>query len=455
MSQRDGGLDGPLRWCFLSVVAYSVVCCCVRRVILFFICELTILDKMSSFSSSPSIDGTAMDGGSPTVSQERSVVGTARAQSPRTPTSRVGTARAPSPWRTPQRSSHSSKSPSSTASFATPPSVSSGVHVSPLVFGPPPRAVVIDVQAAQDQLFIREELGKPENTRKAIAPKVAEWRSYIDHVDPPPVRDHPANASRYVPTKANTYQFLLYQALRPKRKQGGKRKKREEEEGGDGEDSRGFDVNEYNSLMEQYSSGNGEALLTNPTNPIGVKLFDHYKMALQFVHSYYIQQRVSEESIFDPFIWGRDHKTLANIVKNRRLEISSAAFDEKMGTDATPYTQIDLLPKIEQSLWTMGKRLPRSQLAALRNRHAFLMTTAGILRFESLATRNLSEVFSFTWKGSRDVHDILITMYQLPEGKFLSVLFCCLSSWSHLCGLPFVAGEQVRLIRVFICLDVP
>jgi hypothetical protein len=424
-------------------------------VIIFFFCELTILDEMSSFSSSPSLDGTA-DDGSPTVSQQWSVVGTARAQSPRarTRTSRVGTAHAPSPWRTPQRSS------SSTESSIPAPSVSSGVHISPIVFGPPPPAVVIDVQAAQDQLFFREELGKPENTRKAIAPKVLEWRSYIDHVNPPPVRDHPANASRYVPTKANTYQFLLYQALRPKRRQGGKRKKRHEEEGGDGEDSGGFDANEYNSLMEQYASGNGESLLTNPTNPIGVKLFDHYKMALQFVHSYYIQQRVSEESIFDPFIWGRDHKTLANIVKNRRLEISSAAFDEKMGTDATPYTQIDLLPKIKQSLWTMGKRLPRSQLAALRNRHAFLMTTAGILRFESLATRNISKVFSFTWKGSRDVHDILITMYQLPEGKFffLSVLFCCLSfvspSLSSLV-LACTGGEQVRLIREFICLVVP
>jgi hypothetical protein len=77
----------------------------------------------------------------------------------------------------------------------------------------------------------------------------------------------------------------------------------------------------------------------------GVKLFDHYKMALQYIHGYYIQQRVSEECLFDLHIWSCDHKTLAHVVKGRCLEISTAAFHEKMGTDATPYTQIDLIPK--------------------------------------------------------------------------------------------------------------
>ena len=92
-----------------------------------------------------------------------------------------------------------------------------------------------------------------------------------------------------------------------------------------------------------------------------------------------------------------------------------------MGSEATPYTQIDLIPKIEEALWRLGKRGLRSQLASLRNRHAFLMTTCGILRFESLSKRELSDVFSFTWHTKRDVHDLLITMFQIPEeGKL-----CC------------------------------
>jgi hypothetical protein len=81
-----------------------------------------------------------------------------------------------------------------------------------------------------------------------------------------------------------------------------------------------------------------------------------YKMALhQFVHSCYVQQRgVSEESIFNPFIWGWDHKTLAKIVKNRCLEISSTSFDKKMGTNATPNTQNYLLPKLSSLFGQWG-----------------------------------------------------------------------------------------------------
>jgi hypothetical protein len=328
--------------------------------------------------------------------------------------------------------------------------LSSGAPVGPIEeFRPLP--VDIDVRAAQDMLFMREEQDRPANTRKAVVPKVREWEAFINHTCPS-IGDHPDNNRRYIPNKDNTYKFLLYQALRQKRKQGGKRKRLGEQEDGDG----GFDAHEYNNLMTQYSAGDGESLLKNPSNPIGVKMFDHYKMALQFIHGFYIQQRVSEESLFDPHIWSRDHKTLANIVKGRRLEISTAAFHEKMGTDATPYTQIDLIPKIEHSLWTMGSGLPRSQLAALRNRHAFLMTTAGILRFESLATRNLSEVFSFQWKGSRDVHDLMITMYQLPEGNWEFVFFVVICFSSH---SPFVSVvscfPQAKLTREFICLVEP
>jgi hypothetical protein len=402
-------------------------------------------EMSSSSMSSPAAGGT----GSRARRSHTSVVGTARAQSPRA-ISRVGTAREPSPGSPP---------PSSVSYFSADtsvlPSLSSGAPVGPIEeFRPLP--VDIDVRAAQDMLFMREEQDRPANTRKAVVPKVREWEAFINHTCPS-IGDHPDNNRRYIPNKDNTYKFLLYQALRQKRKQGGKRKRSGEQEDGDG----GFDAHEYNNIMTQYSAGDGESLLKNPSNPIGVKMFDHYKMALQFIHGFYIQQRVSEESLFDPHIWSRDHKTLANIVKGRRLEISTAAFHEKMGTDATPYTQIDLIPKIEHSLWTMGSGLPRSQLAALRNRHAFLMTTAGILRFESLATRNLSEVFSFQWKGSRDVHDLMITMYQLPEGKWEFVLFVvvCFSSHSLCTVSPFVSVvscfPQAKLTREFICLVEP
>jgi hypothetical protein len=301
---------------------------------------------------------------------------------------------------------------------------------------------------------MREEMDKPVNTRKAVEPKVQEWQSFIDHIDRPVDGNPEHNIRRYIPNKDNSYKFLLYQALRQKGKQGGnKRKRLAEGEGGGG----GFDPLEYNRVMSEYLDENSESLLKNPLNPIGWKAFDHYKMALQQLHGFYIQQRHCEESLFELAVWGRDHKTLSNIVKNRRREIATAEFQEKMGTDATPYTQLDLIPRIEESLWNMGRRIARAQLAALRNRHAFLMTAAGVLRFESLATRNLSELFSFTWKGSRDVHDLLITMFQLPEGKFslsLSFLFCRTSDLLSVFSIV-IPSTQVRLIRVCIYLVVP
>jgi hypothetical protein len=54
----------------------------------------------------------------------------------------------------------------------------------------------------------------------------------------------------------------------------------------------------------------------------------------------------------------------------------------------------------------MGKPLPRSQLAALRNRHAFLMTTVGILRFETwLPITVLLCYFSCSFTGANPVID--------------------------------------------------
>jgi hypothetical protein len=97
--------------------------------------------------------------------------------------------------------------------------------------------------------------------------------------------------------KANTYQFLLYQALLPKRKQGGKRKRREEAEGGDGEDSGGFDANKYNALMEQYSSGNKGIhlfscamrhidVLLSPIGALAMYLYIRFKMSKEFDSSF-------------------------------------------------------------------------------------------------------------------------------------------------------------------------
>ena len=95
-------------------------------------------------------------------------------------------------------------------------------------------------------------------------------------------------------------------------------------------------------------------------------------------------------------------------------------------------------------------------MAALRSRHAFLMKFAGIVRYESLHERNLSDLYSFTWKADKDIHRFLVTMFQLPSGKLvvgcvLWFLFSLFSNPFH----PFVLHAQVRPIMVYIFLGEP
>jgi hypothetical protein len=364
-----------------------------------FSCLFRISSSMSAPPSPPeggSVVGSARDHGSRTPSP--TLVGRAREQGPG-----VGTP-----------SSQESSSPSS----------SSGSEDSPAA---PVLPAIVNTAGLQNVLYQKTQQDRPANTKKAVNPKIQEWERYCDHVFPD------LGNEKYIPTKDNTYMFMLYQCLRSKRTQGGKqgggkkkgkrsRKSREEqveeEDAVEPKIDRGFKADEYDVIMAAHTAGGGEALLANPPDPIGYKMFLHYKLALQHLYSHYIQLRAVEENVFEPTIWGRDHVTLGNVVKNRKHEIATALYTEKMGGDATPYTQVDLIPKIEESFWRRGRRLDRSQLAALRNRHAFLMTTCGILRFESLAKRNLLEIFCFKFKGNRDPHECLITMFQLPDGKY-------------------------------------
>jgi hypothetical protein len=361
-------------------------------------------------------------------SSRRSVVGNARAQSPRA-TSSFQSTRSPSPGL--ELLVHRSPGEDGSASppSASPPSSECGSvlgsHGSSI---PPPPAGPFNEHVARDMLYQKLEIDRPLNTKKAVQPKMKEWEKYIDHTYTPAEGDR--SGAQYLPTKENTYKFMLYQALRGQRKKGGKRKRNDRMVEDDDEEEallslgRGFNGAEYDLIISQFDLGSNDAhaLLSNPSNPIGVKMFQHYKLALLHLHHHYVQRRVCEDLPFEPFIWGRDHVALAKVVKNRRHKISIARYEEKMTSDATPYTQVDLIPKVEEALWRLGKKTMRSQLAALRNRHAFLMTTCGIMRFENLAKRELSDVFSFTWRSRRDVHDLLITMFQIAEGKVVVVL---------------------------------
>lgn len=368
----------------------------------------------------------------------RSVVGSARAGHPRTRTG-VGNASDHSPRSQLMAFSSSSRSGGGPASVQegslagtpTPPTPTGTTATSSPDGGVP---AVVERRHVFLQSFLQTYTlqNRPRNTRLAIDPKIREWESFCNHVYPELPEDQ-----RFLLNHENSYKFLLYQAFRPKKPQGGKKRSRavveEEDDEEEAQESplvvsrgEGFNPCMYDSVMEQFADHNTIQLdsdLPHPENPVGFDTVNTYKAALITIHDVQKTNGQVERLPFSHAVWHNDHANLMGIVRQRKLKVSVSRFEEKMTKEGTPYTLVEKVPQIESILWSMGLgTAARSQFAALRSRHAFLMSYAGIMRYESLHERRISELYSFHWRNDQDVHDILITMFQLPSGKF-SLLF--------------------------------
>ena len=64
---------------------------------------------------------------------------------------------------------------------------------------------------------------RPDNTKRAINPKVREWVTFCNYV-----YGEIPEETRYTLNSDNTYKFMLYQAILPKKAQGGKKRGRVE-----------------------------------------------------------------------------------------------------------------------------------------------------------------------------------------------------------------------------------
>ena len=126
-----------------------------------------------------------------------------------------------------------------------------------------------------------------------------------------------------------------------------------------GSQGEGFNGNEYDRIMAAYadqrilSLAGDVAALKHPNNPLGFRQFASYKGALLSLHRMQVAQILVANAPFES-IWGNHHVCLMNLIRQRKHDVSVARFEEKMGTDATPYTQVDLISRIEEFLWKMG-----------------------------------------------------------------------------------------------------
>ena len=208
---------------------------------------------------------------------------------------------------------------------------------------------------------------RPVNTKLAINPKIREWEAFCNHVYP-----EVEESKRFLINHDNSYKFILYQAFRPKKDTGGVKKRRrgeaEELEDDDEEADMflsrgglvyGFSPSTYDGVMEKFSDQNVQSLmnieaLPHPPNPVGYSQVNTYKAALFTIHNIQKASGKLERQTFSSAIWGHEHEIILSIVKQRKGKVATARFDEKMVKEATPYTLVELIPNIENALWSLG-----------------------------------------------------------------------------------------------------
>ena len=221
---------------------------------------------------------------------------------------------------------------------------------------PPPD----QLSRVQEAIHHAYQQSRPINTQKAYRPKVKEWEQFCNHV-----YGHLPDNKRFLLNRENTYKFILFQAMRPKKAVGGggvKKKKlketrrkndelEEEEEQDDDIDidddasseegipqvgvvstrGEGFNPTRYDAVMSQFTDHNifveGREV-RHPENPVGYQQVNTYKAALMSIHQLQVSCKLLD-CPFDPNIWSLDHKYLMELIKGRKQQVADARCNER------------------------------------------------------------------------------------------------------------------------------
>jgi hypothetical protein len=179
---------------------------------------------------------------------------------------------------------------------------------------------------------------RPVNTKRAIDPKIREWEAYCNYVYPKvPEQD------RYTLNSDNSYKFMLYQAMRPKKPQGGTKRSIEELEGVEDDKEEmaevsvsrgsrgaiGFSHSTYDTVMDRFADRNINLLntgedLPHPDYPLGFSQVNTYKASLITIYELQKTSGVLPELPFAHTIWQHDHQCLMALVKGRKQKAATA-----------------------------------------------------------------------------------------------------------------------------------
>jgi hypothetical protein len=280
-----------------------------------------------------------------------------------------------------------------------------------------------------------------DNTKKAYAPKVNEFKGFCDHC-----YGFLAESMRYTVDPERLYRFLFYHVFREKKEALGR--KRGESAAFDPEDYDRVLVT-YSGLLSTLSVTVGEGVSTenvpDPQKPLGYDQINTYRSA---VKGYWGQQyelnanRLKwDEEINTPSV-----KKLMSIVKGRKKRVKKQSYAEKVEAEASPFHAYHQIGNVERSYWLQGCSsgsepavCPRKTFASLRNRYNFLMNFTAILRNESITIAELSDCRHFDVQRKEDHDPMVVFLLTIGTGKTIKG------------EAPSQYGRATRHMDVFQC----
>lgn len=235
-----------------------------------------------------------------------------------------------------------------------------------------------------------------DNTQKAYAPKVLEFKAFCDHQ----YSFLPPDISRYTVTSEKLYRFLFYHVFREKYTRN--------------RQTTGFDRTDYDRVTNTYSNlfnlleRNPEGTITgmrDPENPLAEQQINTYRSAVRG----YFNKQVDHGA--QSLVWEQVQtsavKRLLSIARGRLTRIKRKNYAEKIDREVTPFQSFKCISEVELAFWLQGCRVDtrltgevrgrtsgvstRKTFCALRNRFNLLMNFSAILRNESLILAELSD----------------------------------------------------------------
>jgi Centromere DNA-binding protein complex CBF3 subunit, domain 2/Transcriptional activator of glycolytic enzymes len=270
---------------------------------------------------------------------------------------------------------------------------------------PNPNSLNVAVQLRENVWRLLEG-DEPENTRKAMEPKMKEFMYYCHSI-------YPTDPHYGILTKEKIYNFMFYVAFREAKQKGGRRPAQSE--------AAPFDFENYQMVLgfaDRTAGITTVQTLPQPSKPVSKSTFDQYKAMLRKV--YRIQKMRGVLSAQWDDLWTNHCDSIRKHVLQRAPKKKKETYQEKMSGEFAPYTFVERFGEIEEGLWADSNKSGnhRSVTCGLRHRYCLLHLTSGILRSESLHRAELSDFCGINVPSNdRDAHPMFVMVNQIPFGK--------------------------------------